>query len=409
MTFHADSQSGSHVFFGGSRKLITTLNLVFVLAFSLGAANAFAGKLKLAVFPVNDTMNLQKQQQEYLYDVIREAASASAGSYIALIHEQKIKSLVKKKKGACDEECALTSAESMGARVALVVEMHQHDTQILGVVKLLDVKEEVLLTVKRFFSNTLQGAEQELQGAVMFVLSAQFLPISDTERAALAAEQQNISMTYSRPSQDVQPQVQQQMAPPPPTQQSPSAEPAPPQQPEYTYSNTDIAQPDEPPSPQAYLVTAIVTGAVGLGLGVGAALAGAQLGKELKRKKNEVNERDALASDYNAVVTGDLTEWQFNQRYENLGLTFENTSAVNEVIDIHNLNIDEIRSKIKLNGILTGVFGGLSLASIAVSVTFTVKYMSAIKSGRQAQGGPRFYASPMISPGMSGAVLGGTF
>ena len=412
MAFDVTYKSGAKVFLGNSRKLLILLNLVLVLSITFGAAEAFAEKIKLAVFPINDTMNLDKQKREYLYDVIREAASASAGSYIALIHEQKVKNAAKKKKGVCDEDCAIKSAGPMNARIALVVELTKHDSQVMGVVKLLDVKEEVLLTVKRFFANSVDDVEQELQGAVMFVLSAQFLPISESDRAALQAEQQNIPMTYTRPSQDVQPQ-QTSPGPPAPPPADEASQPAP--QPEYTYSNTDIAQPDEPAGPQAYLVTAIVTGVVGLGLGVGATLTGVQLGREVKKKKNEVNMRNAIEDDYNAVYNGELTEWQFNQfyadKYDGLTITYDDRALVQEVIANHTANIDTINDKITLNGILTGVLGGLSVASIAVSVTFTLKYLDAVKSGggNARQQGPRFYAAPIIAPKTNGFVFGTTF
>ena len=412
MTFDVDNNSGSNALFGRSRKLLIMLNLVFALAVSAWSGNAMAAKIKLAVFPVNDTMDLKKQQREYLYDVIREAASASAGSYIALIHEQKIKGLLKKRKGACDEDCALKSAGSADARVALVVEMHQHDSQILGVVKLLDVKEQVLLTVKRFFSNTLQGAEQELQGAVMFVLSAQFLPISESDRAALSAEQQNIQLAYAQPGpQQNQPQ---QTSPSTPVQPTPVTESAPPQQqPEYSYSNKDIAQPDEPTSPRAYLVTAIVTGAVGLGFGVATALTGAQLGREVKKKNDQMDAQKDLKQTYDRVYEGEMEEAQFNLKFEDMDLTYApdgpDRTKIEDVLAAYSANIDLVNEKIVLNGILTGVFGGLTVASLIVSATFTVKYMKAQKNSPTALREPRFYITPVVARDMNGAVFGATF
>lgn len=409
MIFNVNSKAGFSQFLLRTRKLGLLLNVAILLTVTLHSHNAFAEKLKLAVFPVNDTMGLKKHQRDYLYDVIREAASASAGSYIALIHQQKIKSVVKKNKGVCDEDCALKSAATMNARVALVVEMHEHGSQVLGVVKLLDTKDNVLLTVKRFFSDTLQGAEQELQGAVMFVLSAQFLPLQEEERRALQAEQQNILVNYARPDQETSPLQTSPSTPvTPPANQSPGDQAAS----EYSYSNTDISQPSEPTNPRVYLVTSIVTGVIGLGLLTTSAVFGGQAASEQQKWNNEKGLRDELLIDYESVGSGSplaMEEAAFNmkyqQRYADPTFDYDNDLQIQSALDTHSGNLDIINDSIKANAIVAAITGGLGIPATIVSVVFLVKYLRANKT----QTAMNIRVTPVVSPELRGVFLTGTF
>ena len=409
MKFKLNPQSRVETERGAGRRFALFLNVAIVLILTLSANCALAEKLKLAVFPVNTTMNIQAAQKEYLYDAIREAASASAGSYVGILPKQKIKGLLKKKKGGCDEECALNGASTVGARIAIVVELDQKDSQVVGVVKLLDAQEEVLLTVKRFFSASTDGAEQELQSAVMFVLSAQFLPLNDTDKAALQAEQQNIPATFAHSDGADQ---ELYTSPSTPVQPQPAAENA--NQNDYSYSNTVIAQPEEPVNPKAYLVTAIVTGVVGVGLGIGAIVAGVQLGKEIKKRDDQTFLRDQLYTDYkfvseNADDAG-LVE-SFNRRWAFLEIQFGEINEYNLAIDGYTENIKLTNDAIKQNGIMAGVFGGLALASLTVSTVFAIKYAKARKTGgtHAALRAPEIIVAPVLSREMNGAVFAASF
>ncbi|MBN2341762.1 MAG: hypothetical protein JXX29_10870 [Deltaproteobacteria bacterium] len=408
MIFDAEPKARLSRFFVRCRKRGLLLNVALLLAITFHSQIVHAEKIKLAVFPVNDTMDLKKHQSDYLYDVIREAASASAGSYIALIHEQKIKGAVKKNRGTCDEDCALKAATQMNARVALVVEMHQHGAQILGVVKLLDTQENVLLTVKRFFSDTLQGAEQELQGAVMFVLSAQFLPIEDSDRRALQIEQQNIPVNYARPNQNESP-----------LQTSPSTPVTPPAEtqntdqgaPEYSYSNTDIAQPSAPTNPKVYLITSIIMGTIGVGFTTAGIIFGVKAYKEQGKWEDEKFKRDTLLFDYeNVGQSGGMTEQQFDlvysQVYPDSNISYSNYAEVVRILDVHSENLTIINDTIRLNGIMAGVFGGLAIPSLIISGVFAAKYVKSRKSGTAAH---QLNISPVLSKEMSGAMFSATF
>lgn len=390
----ADTKTSATLLRHRIHKFGLVLNVVIALAVTLHAQNAFAEKIKLAVFPVSDTMDLKKHQRDYLYDVIREAASASAGSYIVLIHEQKIHSAVKKNKGQCDEECAFKAASASDARVALIVELHKHGDQVLGVVKLLDTKENVLLTVKRFFSDTLQGAEQELQGAVMFVLSAQFLPIDETDRRALQVEQQNIPMNYSRTQNDTVANQPATPPPPPEKQDDPKATP------EYSYSNKDISQPSEPRRPRAYLITAIITGTVGVGLLAAGALFGVQAAKEQDSYNDIEYNRALLEYDWDTLSEGD-----FLIKY-NRDIKEYSHDEVLRVYDIHSENMAIVNDTIKQNVILAVVMGTLGVTAATVSAVTTIKY---IKARKKAKSSAQLQLTPLLSPKMSGLFLSGQF
>ena len=74
--------------------------------------------------------------------------------------------------------------------------MHQHDSQILGVVKLLDVKEQVLLTVKRFFSKTetetANNASQATEHDVRVAACALFVEMARIDEKFTEAEMETI-------------------------------------------------------------------------------------------------------------------------------------------------------------------------------------------------------------------------
>lgn len=409
MKFKLKSHASALTETGGLRRFALFLNAAILLSVTLFANVALAEKLKLAVFPINTSMDLSATQKGYLYDAIREAASASAGSYIGILPKQKIKTLMKKKK-SCDEECAISSAASINARIALLVEISEKDSQVVGVVKLLDAQEEVLLTVKRFFSPSAESADQELQGAVMFVLSAQYLPLSESDRAALQAEQQNLPATFahSEPAKEELHTAPSTPVPPNPPAETTASD----SKDNFSYSNTDIAQPEEPVRPNAYLVTAIVTGAVGLGMGIGAIVAGVQLGNEIKKRDDQTFLRDQLYNDFQTVDgsndDADLVE-AFNTRWELYGIDYD-FQTVQNALDTFSDNIELTNSAIKQNGIMTGVFGTLAVASLTVSTVFTVKYLRSRKTGgTHALRAPNVIVAPVLSREMNGAILSASF
>jgi hypothetical protein len=406
MKFNLKSHASALTESGGTRRFTLFLNAAILLSMVLFTNVALAEKLKLAVFPVNTSMNLSASQKGYLYDAIREAASASAGSYIGILPKQKIKTVMKKKK-SCDEECALTSAASIDARIALLVELNQKDSQVVGVVKLLDTREEVLIIVKRFFSASAESAEQELQAAVMFVLSAQYLPLSESDIGTLQAEQQNLPATFahSEPAGEELHTAPSTPVPPNPPVETTSTE-------NVSYSNTDIAQPEEPVRPNAYLVTAIITGTVGLGMGIGAIVSGVQLGNEIQKRDDQTFFRDQLYNDFQTVDSSnddpDLVN-AFNDRWELYGIDYD-FQTVQNALNTFSDNIELTNDAIKQNGIMAGVFGTLAVASLTVSTVFTVKYLRSRKnSGTRALRAPNVVVAPVLSREMNGAVLSASF
>ncbi|MBN2525026.1 MAG: hypothetical protein JXR76_01445 [Deltaproteobacteria bacterium] len=386
---------------------------IALLSTTLMASYASADKPKLAVFPVSDTIDLKDSQRKYLYDVVREAAATSVGSHISLINEHKVNDAVKKSKNGCDEKCALKYSDDLDARVALVVELSKHDSQILGKVKLLDIKEDALLTMKRFFAPSADQADQELQGAVMFVLSAQFLPLDDDEKAALQADQQKNGATVTDDSSDLQTS--------PSTPVDPEAKEVETDKKEPDFSNKDIAAPTETPRSKLYLIVAISTGVAGLGATVGAILSGVQLSREIDKKDTELYNRDTLKADWDEVDEGVnnpdpdrdepyMTPREFDMKYQPwYEITFSDKTGVQERLDAHTRNINRAHDKIIANSALLGTFGALAVASFVVSTTFTLKYLKARRMGSSAANSPRLQVVPVLSGEMNGAVLSATF
>jgi hypothetical protein len=236
---------------------------------------------------------------------------------------------------------------------------------------------------------------------VSYVLSAQFLPLSQAQKNSLAQTQGAVAPVPA----PVMTVAAVQPGPPAPSKQINN---------ENTDNNDVLVDDDDSnpvdsddddssydddyePAPEpltaeviarkkkTFLITAIVLDAVGLGLSLGSIGFFVKAQKEVDNYNSWLDAQDKITQQYqDGLIT--------KEKYEEQWYLYQD-------------NMDTIDQTVKSNNIAGGIFIGIGGAAIATSILFWVKFAKM----KKLQEAATLHINPVFSPGFNGAVLTKTF
>ncbi len=378
-----------------------SLAALVVGALALPSEAAAQDKPKLIVLPLSGSMELGAGDADYLLDAMFESASLRVAGHVSLIPKPQAKQAAKTPSGRCNEDCALTAAQKTNASIALLCELSTYKNSTIGFVKLLDTSDQTVLSAKRFIvqGGDLRQIEAGMHAAIRYVLSAQYLPLSQAQKAALASRQGEMPPPqYTAPSDDApievgpvapQPQPQPQPRATMPVYEEPEPEPEP--------LTADQIQRRK----RAFLITASVLMPVGVGLALGGVgfLLRSQSEMEVfvswDEQRNElVAERfKCLDDDPDTVCVLDNADDYQTEWYRISGY------------------MDKSEAAMKSNNAGAIVFFAVGGAFIITSIVFFVQYAKTrnMTPLAAAPKQPRLSFTPVLSPDLKGAFLTASF